>query len=104
MECVAPSERSEHWTVEVGYWHDAGMKLLAITMLTILAGVPAQRATELSFDSFDSLLAQIQPTEAEQGWQGIAWRLSLAAAVVESQAVDKPILLWAMNGHPLGCV
>jgi hypothetical protein len=32
------------------------------------------------------------------GWQGTFW-----GAVRESHRVRKPILLWAMNGHPMAC-
>ena len=80
------------------------MKLLLLAPFVLLSGFAPQETTELSSESFDGLLAQIQPTQEEQGWEGIPWRPSLALAVMEARAADKPILLWAMNGHPLGCV
>ncbi len=42
--------------------------------------------------------ARIEP------WQTIDWRVDLLAARDEAIAAEKPLFLWAMNGHPLGCV
>lgn len=36
-------------------------------------------------------------------WRSIGWRADLASAVLEASKARRPILLWAMNGHPLGC-
>ena len=51
----------------------------------------------------ERLLAEIMPLPEELAWQEIPWRPTFWGAVLEAQAQDKPILLWAMNGHPLGC-
>ena len=48
-------------------------------------------------------LERIKPTGAEQGWHSIGWLASLWDGVEEAHRARKPILLWAMNGHPLGC-
>ena len=45
----------------------------------------------------------IRPAEEDLRWQAIPWRSSLYSAVCEAQRLDRPILLWAMNGHPLAC-
>ncbi|MBI5431250.1 MAG: hypothetical protein HZA52_00280 [Planctomycetes bacterium] len=47
--------------------------------------------------------ARIAPAESERAWSSIGWRANFWAAVEEANAAEKPILLWAMNGHPLGC-
>lgn len=47
--------------------------------------------------------AHVLPSEEEVAWKRLGWRASLARGVLEAQAAEKPILLWAMNGHPLGC-
>lgn len=67
---------------------------------------PAETGTPatLTEANFDALLIRILPEAAELEWEAIGWRPSLAAAIVEARAAEKPILLWAMNGHPLGCV
>lgn len=45
----------------------------------------------------------VLPTEAESAWTSIPWRSTLWDAVLDGRAAEKPILLWAMNGHPLAC-
>jgi len=45
----------------------------------------------------------IQPTEQELAWSSIPWRSSFQEGLIEAAAKQKPMLLWAMNGHPLGC-
>jgi hypothetical protein len=47
--------------------------------------------------------AAIEPTAEELRFTEIPWRASLWSAVAEAQAAELPVLLWAMNGHPLGC-
>lgn len=47
--------------------------------------------------------AHVLPDAEELAWKALGWRASLWAGVVDAQAAEKPILLWAMNGHPLGC-
>ena len=32
----------------------------------------------------------------------LGWRTELGAASAEAKALQRPILLWAMNGHPCG--
>lgn len=45
----------------------------------------------------------VVPTAAELEWRRIPWLAQLGEGVVAAQAADRPILLWAMNGHPLAC-
>ncbi len=45
----------------------------------------------------------IRPTEEDLRWQAIPWRPTFYSAVCEAQRLDRPLLLWAMNGHPLAC-
>lgn len=42
-------------------------------------------------------------TADERAWTAIPWRERLREAVTEAHAAKMPVLLWAMNGHPLGC-
>jgi hypothetical protein len=43
------------------------------------------------------------PPATERAWCDVGWRPTLWEAVVEANGSDRPILLWAMNGHPLAC-
>lgn len=51
----------------------------------------------------DSLVASVLPTAAEEKWLSIPWRTNLMSARKEAAKVGKPIFVWMMNGHPLGC-
>ena len=57
----------------------------------------------LDEQSFTELRAFICPAPEEVRWHQVGWRTTFWDAVREAQAHDKPILLWAMNGHPLAC-
>lgn len=43
----------------------------------------------------------ILPGAEELKWTEIPWRATFWESVVEAQGKEMPILLWAMNGHPL---
>lgn len=51
----------------------------------------------------DAKIASVRPTGAEEKWLTIAWRTNLMHARKEAQDRGKPLFLWVMNGHPLGC-
>lgn len=60
-------------------------------------------AQELTPDTYDALRAALRPSEEERRWEDVPWRAEFWGAVVEATEARKPILLWAMNGHPLAC-
>ena len=45
----------------------------------------------------------MQPTAKETKWLQIPWRTNLWQARMDAAATGKPIYLWEMDGHPLGC-
>ena len=47
-------------------------------------------------------LAAIVPKAGELDWRAIPWQAELRTALAEASRLQKPVLLWAMNGHPLG--
>lgn len=47
--------------------------------------------------------AYVQPTPHELRWQQIPWLPSFADGLAAARDQDRPLLLWVMNGHPLGC-
>ncbi|HZH98456.1 MAG TPA: hypothetical protein VEX38_05750 [Fimbriimonadaceae bacterium] len=55
---------------------------------------------ESSFPKWRDYLA---PKTEETRFGQIQWRPDFWSAVQEASQKDKPILLWTMNGHPLGC-
>lgn len=43
------------------------------------------------------------PDATETAYRAVAWRTQFWPAVQEAKQLGRPILFWAMNGHPLGC-
>ena len=80
-------------------------RLLGLVALVFLvAKVPAQEApkdAELNEATYQVWRDHVLPRGWELNYQKIGWRTSFWDAVVEANEKDKPILMWAMNGHPL---
>jgi hypothetical protein len=70
-------------------------------MITIL--LTALSLQDLTDESYEKLRDSIRPTAEELAWNGIDWLPTFWQAVQVAQKEEKPILLWAMNGHPLAC-
>jgi hypothetical protein len=80
------------------------MKLaLAASALVCLALRAAEPARPLTSEQFSTLHALIKPAKDEDKWSQIPWQVNLWEARKEAAAQGKPILLWEMDGHPLGC-
>ena len=69
--------------------------------LQIVAG--EEKEPELSIDTLDEWLLYLRPKKKELDWESLGWRPRYWEGLVEAQRTQKPVLLWAMNGHPLGC-
>lgn len=41
--------------------------------------------------------------KSELAWEEVPWRPSFLTGLREAGERGKPLLLWVMNGHPLGC-
>ena len=59
------------------------------------------QAQELTDSTYAKWRDHVLPKGWELNYRKIPWRSSYWEAVIEAQEKDKPILLWAMNGHPL---
>ena len=55
-------------------------------------------------EAFARLHQAIKPRPEELRWTQIPWETDLWEARRLAREAGKPILLWVMNGHPLGCV
>ncbi len=51
---------------------------------------------------FGRQLRAIVPAADDRAWQAVPWGSEFRRALVAGAEQDKPVLLWAMNGHPLG--
>ncbi len=59
-------------------------------------------AGELTEAEFLRLHDELQPAPDEP-WRSIPWKIALLEAQWTAIAENKPIFIWAMDGHPLGC-
>ncbi|MCK5940514.1 MAG: hypothetical protein KAI24_00990 [Planctomycetes bacterium] len=82
--------------------------LVAAASLAVSATLAAQQrattaaAPRLDDERFAELQALLTP-DATAGWRTIPWRIDLLAAQREASKLDRPLFVWAMDGHPLGC-
>jgi hypothetical protein len=57
----------------------------------------------LTPEQLEKLHQVIRPTADEEKWLQVPWMASVWEARRKAAALGKPILLWEMDGHPLGC-
>ena len=67
----------------------------------LLAAAAAPPAETLNDRTYARWRDQVLPRPGELAYRAIPWRPSFWEAVIEAQEKDRPLLLWAMNGHPL---
>ena len=81
------------------------MRMVIRTVVaSILCCFPWARAAEpITAESYAALCSLVQPAASEQQWREIPWGTSLWEARERAAREGKPILLWEMDGHPLGC-
>ena len=77
--------------------------LIACGALGLFALASAHSAEPIAEGQFAKLHALIKPAAGEQKWAEVPWLASLWEARRRAAAEGKPILLWEMDGHPLGC-
>ena len=85
------------------------MKFRRILVLFVGIVLPAAVANaadkfeggELTDASYAKWRDHVLPRSWEFSYRRISWRPSFWEAIIEAQEKDKPVLLWAMNGHPL---
>jgi hypothetical protein len=66
-------------------------------------GPPARAKVELNDRNYAEWRKHILPDTGELAWQQIPWATTFKDGIVAADAAGKPLLLWTMNGHPLGC-
>ncbi len=77
------------------------MRLLAATL--VLATLAHAEDVVLNGDTFGAWRSFIVPGADERQDEQIDWAPSLAEGLRRAHERQKPLLLWVMNGHPLGC-
>jgi hypothetical protein len=77
--------------------------LVVLTLAGPLGSGYAAAAEPIQAKEFQQLRALIKPHQGEEKWAQIPWLTSLWEARQRAAAEGKPILLWEMDGNPLGC-
>ena len=71
--------------------------------IVVVLAVAGQPPAELSDETFTRWRDQIRPKSDEMCFATVNWLPTFWDGVIAAQKQEKPILLWAMNGHPLAC-
>ncbi|MGL4424179.1 MAG: hypothetical protein ACRCZF_26220 [Gemmataceae bacterium] len=79
----------------VGLWLGTGRGTPSLAAADPLTGLPN--------NLYEPLRNSVPPRPGEDAFDAIPWQTSLHAARIEAAKTGKPILLWEMDGHPLGC-
>lgn len=80
-----------------------GLAILVVTSLACAQDKARQRAPGLDDQSFATWRDRIRTGDAEQVWEQLPWLTAYHKGLEKAAAEGKPLLLWVMNGHPLGC-
>jgi hypothetical protein len=70
--------------------------------LGLISVLCAQAAFGLTEAEFQKLHRELQPNP-DATWRTIPWKTSVLDAQAAAAREGKPIFIWAMDGHPLGC-
>lgn len=73
--------------------------LMLISSSSVVAAPQNQVPTG---ENFQEWIAYIQAGKDEETWKKIPWRNGFIKAVDEAKKLQRPVLLWAMNGNPCG--
>lgn len=76
---------------------------LACAFFSLSIGSFGWSVEPISFDQLGKLHALIKPQADEDKWDQIPWMSDLWKARQKAAVEGKPILLWEMDGNPLGC-
>jgi hypothetical protein len=82
----------------------AARGFVGAAILGIAAASPTQgpAPAPLTAADFKKLHAEVAP-KSQDTWEKIPWHIDLFEARTLAFKAKKPVFLWAMNGHPLGC-
>lgn len=89
----------------VGYLRMCVLPILLVSIHAITAqedGGSDSDPPRLDQAEFERLHSELQP-DLDQPWRTVPWKISLLEAQTLAAEQKKPLFIWAMDGHPLGC-
>lgn len=75
-----------------------------LTLVISLCSIPCpvlSAKNEFTLQEFGQLHHDVQPEK--EAWTSIPWHADLLAAQNVAVRQNKPLFIWSMDGHPLGC-
>lgn len=81
----------------------APVATLGLMALTALALRPVSSTETITDAEYQALRTVVPPRAGEEAYTTVPWETSLAAARRKAFEGRKPMLIWSMDGHPLGC-
>jgi len=69
----------------------------------VIAALLAGFGDEVKTENLDRLKSVIKPRAEETKWEEIPWQVDLWQARRKAAEAGKPIVLWEMDGNPMGC-
>ena len=79
------------------------IRLLAVGLVCLAIAGLTRSAEPISPEKFAQVQSLVKPAAGEDKWAEIPWQINLWEARTQAAKDGKPILLWEMDGHPLGC-
>lgn len=77
-----------------------GLVAVGVFMVWPASVIPTETIAD---DEYAALLAALPVHPGEELYTTVPWETSLAAARTKAWTERKPLLIWSMDGHPLGC-
>lgn len=72
---------------------------LIAASLVLGCAIPGKALDKTDFETLQEALTP----DSNELWRQIPWTISLLDGQRKAVAENKPIFIWAMDGHPLGC-
>ncbi|HYF01709.1 MAG TPA: hypothetical protein VEJ18_22500 [Planctomycetota bacterium] len=74
-----------------------------VTTAALAAFLALQSAGDGAVPDLDTVRQLVKPRVSETKWEEIPWEIDLWEARRKAAALGKPIMLWEMDGNPMGC-
>lgn len=77
-------------------------KMLPLLAMMVLVNLSLRVFAQIDHFSIEEQCQNVKQ-DATAGWRTIGWETDLLKAQNLAVESNKPMFIWAMDGHPLGC-